>query len=111
MSVLSLDEEWIIQQIPRLYEERPDLLHPFLDSLLTDSEDLRWALVVQAYQEQRLNLGKAAELLGLHELELREQFIELGIPLRLGPADLDEALAEVRAAQAWYETAAGRQQP
>lgn len=45
--------------------------------------------------KRRRNLGKAAELLGLHELELWERFLELGIPLRVGSADLAEARAEI----------------
>jgi len=51
-------------------------------------------LVLDAYLGRQINLGKAAELLGLHELELRERFLELSIPLRLGPADLAEARSE-----------------
>jgi hypothetical protein len=33
----------------------------------------------------------------MHELELRERFIKLGIPLRIGPADVAEAQAEADA--------------
>jgi hypothetical protein len=39
--------------------------------------------------------------LNLPEIELRQRFIELGIPLRVGPADLAEARAEVEAVCAW----------
>ena len=65
-------------------------------------DDIRWALVVQAYRRQRINLGKAAELLGLHELELRKKFVELGVPLRVGAADLAEAQAEVETIRTWH---------
>ena len=70
--------------------------------MLSESKELSWYLVIRAYQERRVNLGKAAELLGLHELELRERFLESGIPLRLGPADPAEARAEVEAVRTWY---------
>jgi hypothetical protein len=50
-------------------------------------------------------LGKATEFLGLHELELRERFLELGIPLCLGAADVAEARAEVEAVRSWYARA------
>jgi hypothetical protein len=56
---------------------------------------------VGAYQAQEINLGKAAELLRLHELELRDRFIALGIPIRIGPDDLAEAQAEVTALRTW----------
>ena len=97
----SFPHEWLVDELPRLYRERPDLINPLLQRLLTENEELRWSLVIRSYQEQRINLGKAAELLGLHELELRQRFLELGIPLRLGPADLAEARAEVEAVRAW----------
>jgi predicted HTH domain antitoxin len=109
MKTLSLPDEWLVEELPRLYRERPDLVHPLLHRLLSESEELHWSLVVRAYQERRINLGKAAELLGLHELELRDRFLELGIPLRLGPADLAEARAEVEAVRAWYGRPPGEQ--
>jgi predicted HTH domain antitoxin len=99
----SLPTEWLIEELPHLYRKRPDLLHPLLNKLLKENTELRWILVVWAYQEQRINLGKAAELLGVHELELRDQFISLGIPLRLGSATISEARAEVEAVRAWYD--------
>jgi predicted HTH domain antitoxin len=102
VETLSFPDVWLVDELPRLYRERPDLVHPLLHRLLTESEELRWSLVVRAYQERHINLGKAAELLGLHELELRDRFLELGIPLRLGPADVAEAQAEVEAVRAWY---------
>jgi predicted HTH domain antitoxin len=99
---LTFPNEWLIENLSELYQERPDLISPLLQSLLTESEELRWTLVVKAYRAQAINLGKAAEILGLHELELKERFLELGIPLRLGPADLAEAKAEVEAVRTWY---------
>ncbi len=98
----SFPTEWFIEGLPHLYNQRPDLLLPLLNTILEESHELCWALVVWAYQEQRINLGKAAELLGVHELALRDQFIALGIPLRLGSATHDEARAEVAAMRSWY---------
>ena len=103
VETLTFPDDWLIEELPWLYRERPDLAHSLLRSLLDENEELRWSLVVRAYQERRINLGKAAEFLGLHELELRERFLELGIPLRLGAADLVEARAEVEAMRAWYD--------
>ena len=40
-------------------------------------------------------------------LKLPDRFIELGIPLRIGPADLAEARAEVEAVRAWFADEAG----
>ena len=53
---------------------------------------------LQAYLADDISLGKAAELLGLSRFELQDRFVRLGVPLRLGPATLEEARAEVEAA-------------
>lgn len=104
MATSALPNEWLVEALPKLYREQPDLVQPLLQNMLSESEELRWNVVLQAYLDERISLGKAAELLGLHELELREQFLRLGIPLRLGPATIDEARAEVEAARAWRNT-------
>jgi len=38
----------------------------------------------------------------MHELELRNRFVALGIPLRIGPADKFEAHAEIQALNSWF---------
>jgi predicted HTH domain antitoxin len=91
-----------LRQLERLYGSEPERVEAAIRSLLEDDEQLRWMLVVSAYQEGEINLGKAAELLGCLEIELRGRFRELGIPLRVGPADLAEAHAEVEGLRAWF---------
>ncbi|MFN8488635.1 MAG: UPF0175 family protein [Caldilineaceae bacterium] len=88
---------WALNQVIALFERRPDLVTAALNRVLAEDADLRWSLVVDLYLDQQINLSKAAELLDMHPLTLRERFLELGIPLRLGPADLAEAKAEVEA--------------
>jgi len=51
--------------------------------------------VIHDYLEERISLGKAAELLGLSRFELQERFHRLGAPLRLGPATIEEAREEI----------------
>lgn len=94
-------QPWAIEQLVRLGKRQPQLVRSALDRLLQEDATLRWALVVSAYQDGDINLGKAAELLGMHELALRDRFLQLGIPLRIGPADVAEARAEVAAIRAW----------
>lgn len=53
---------------------------------------------LQAYLADEISLGKTAELLGLSRFELQDRFFRLGVPLRLGPATLEEARAEIAAA-------------
>ena len=98
----SVLQGWEIDQLFKLRERQPDLLESVVQRLVQENEDIRWSVVVGAYQDRQINLGKAAELLGLAEIELRQRFIELGVPLRVGPADLAEARAEVEAVRAWF---------
>jgi predicted HTH domain antitoxin len=102
--------EWEVDQLLKLRERQPGLIEPALQRLVQENQDIRWSVVVGAYQDKQINLGKAAEWLGLTELELRDRFIELGIPLRIGPADLAEARAEVAAVRAWFSDTAGEDQ-
>lgn len=90
-----------MEQFIRLSQQQPDLVNAALQRLLSEDEELRWALVVGAYLDGQISLGKAAELLDLHALSLRDRFQELGIPLRLGAAGEAEARAEVEAARRW----------
>lgn len=92
---------WTFSQLVKLQRKRPDLVAEALEQLMRSNPELNWSLVLNAYLDEEINLGKAAELLEIHELELRERFIELGIPLRLGPADLLEAQAEIEAVKNW----------
>jgi len=98
---------WEIDQLVKLREEQPGLIEDAVHRLMHEDEAIRWSIVVGAYQDEQINLGKAAELLGLTELELRRRFIELGVPLRIGPADAAEARAEVEAVRAWFADSEG----
>ena len=62
-------------------------------------EDAELDRVITAYLDETINLGKAAEQLGLSRFELMDRFERLGVPLRIGPASVDEAREEVRAAR------------
>jgi predicted HTH domain antitoxin len=53
---------------------------------------------LRAYLADEISLGKTADLLGLSRFELQDCFVRLGVPLRLGPATLEEAQAEIGAA-------------
>lgn len=53
---------------------------------------------LRSYLADEISLGKTADLLGLSRFELQDRFFRLGVPLRLGPATLEEAQAEIAAA-------------
>ncbi|KAF5429782.1 putative antitoxin, contains HTH domain [Candidatus Methanophagaceae archaeon] len=99
---VSTATDWEINQLFKLQERQPNLIEQAVHRLLQENEEIRWSVVVGAYRDGQINLGKAAEFLGLPEIELRDRFIDLGIPLRIGSADLAEARAEAEAVRAWF---------
>ncbi len=103
MSQATLPFPGAFRQLTKLHNQRPELVNIAIARLIRDDQELGWSLVVSAYRDGQINLGKAAELLNMHELELRERFVQLGIPLRIGPADLAEAQAEVAALDNWFD--------
>jgi prevent-host-death family protein len=63
------------------------------------SGDLLEAQVLRDYLDERINLGKAAELLQLSRFELEASFQRLGIPLRRGARSIEDAEAEIAVAR------------
>ena len=86
----------------KLREQQPDVIDQAIHHVVEHHEDSRWSVIVGAYQDGRINLGNAAELLEVSEIEWRHRVITLGIPLRIGAKDLMEARAEVEAVRAWF---------
>jgi len=105
VSSIAKTEDWPLEQLLKLQRSQPTLVQQALERLLEDNESLRWSMVVGAYLDEAISLARAASLLGLHPLELRERFVERGVPLRLGPVDKADAQAEVEAIRAWKRSA------
>ena len=51
-----------------------------------------WDLMITAYLDGHISLGRADELLHLNRFDLTLRFNRLGLPLRVDPASADEAL-------------------
>ncbi len=100
-------QPWTYDQLIKVRQYRPELVDPMIEEIMSRQTELHRLVVIGAYLDEKINLGKAAELLGLHRLELQEQFKEQGIPLRLGPGAPEEAHGELAAITKW-NSAAGR---
>ena len=105
MSSNAMTERWPLEQLIKLQRSQPSLVQRALQRLLDEDEELRWSVVINAYMDEEISVARAASLLELHPLELRERFIEKGIPLRLGPVDEADARAEADALRAWKRKA------
>jgi predicted HTH domain antitoxin len=101
MEAALMADGWRLRQLVKLEQFQPALVHSALEKLFAQDEALRWSLVVSAYLDEEISLSRAAGLLNLHPLELREQFIAKGVPLLLGPEDEADAQAEIDAMRAW----------
>jgi predicted HTH domain antitoxin len=55
--------------------------------------------VIRDYLAEKINLGKAAELLQLSRFELEGSFQRLGVPLRRGFRSIEDAQADIAAAR------------
>ena len=64
-----------------------------------EPEDLPEIRVIRDYLDEKINLGKAAELLGITRFELEDSFRRLRVPLRLGVSSAEDAQAEMAAAR------------
>lgn len=94
-------QAWTLEQLLKLRRYHPEMVDQALEKMLERQADLRWSVIIGAYLDEEINLSKAAELLGIHRLELQERFIAQGIPLRIGPDTVEEAKAEMTAIEAW----------
>lgn len=54
--------------------------------------------VLRDYLDERISLGKAAQLLKVSRFELEASFQRLGIPVRRGPLSIEDAQAEIATA-------------
>ena len=99
-------QAWTYNQLLKIRQYRPELVDHIIEELLTRQNELRWLVVIGAYMDEEINLGKAAELLGMHRLELEEKFRTQGIPLRTGADTAEEVRAEVAAIEQWNAAAA-----
>jgi predicted HTH domain antitoxin len=80
-----------------LYTSHDAVVEDALRHLLRARPDLRINLAIFRYQQEQISLAQAASLAGVSWSQMREVMVERGVPLRLGPASLDEARAEVEA--------------
>jgi len=101
-------QAWMYDQLIKVRQYRPELVDQVIEELLNRQAELRWLVVIGAYVDEEINLGKAAELLGMHRLELQEQLREQGLPLRLGLDTEEDARAEMAAIHQWNMAAEQR---
>ena len=105
VAMIDMIDYGIMRAALRYFIERPAVeRNPGLaESALDESSDIqeRFDLVLSHYLAGVISLGRAAELLNLPMIGLRNRFSRLHVPLYPGPIDMDDVHAEVQAALAW----------
>lgn len=91
--------EWEMEELQKLSKVQPDVVESALKELWEKKPALYKSVVISAYLDQKINLGKAAELLQVDRLELQNELRSKGIPIRT-PSE-EDVVAEVEAVKQW----------
>jgi predicted HTH domain antitoxin len=83
-----------------LYESEEAVVGDALAQLLEAKPELRIPLAVYVYaHDERWSVGGAADLAGVTRWEMMEILEQRGVEPRIGPATIEEAEEEIRAAR------------
>jgi predicted HTH domain antitoxin len=91
--------EWEVEELYKLNQIQPDILEVVLKELWQRNPALYKSVIINAYLDEKINLGKAAELIGVHRLELQNELRAKGVPIR--GISKEDAIAEVEAIREW----------
>ncbi|ASJ02117.1 hypothetical protein A3L09_01950 [Thermococcus profundus] len=86
-----MEEVWILKE----FEKVAQLMPRRALSLIKQDKELFMEIIISAYLDGLISLGKAAEVLGVTREEVVEEFKRRGIPIRT--PDRDDIASEVEA--------------
>jgi predicted HTH domain antitoxin len=88
----------------RLYENEEQVVQDAFRHFLLDRPDLRIRVAVHRYRtDEELSLARAAAIAGVSLERMKEILDHHGVPLRLGPASIEEAQAEGTTLEEWLD--------
>ena len=84
--------QWEIEQLvkARLFPDEQAVLRSALRALFEARPELKRKMVVAAYGAGDISLGKAAEIMGVCQEEMKEIIVESGGEIHLGPRSVEE---------------------
>jgi predicted HTH domain antitoxin len=90
--------DWEIRQLvkARLFPDERAVLRSAMRALFRSQPEIRQQMVVGAYTTGEISLGKAAEMLGVSQEEMKDILIESGTEIHLGPQTVEELLQDAR---------------
>jgi len=93
--------EWEVEELHKLSKIQPDVVSGALKELWKRNPDIYKSVVINAYLDEKINLGKAAELLEVDRMELQKELRTRGIPIRF--LSKEDVIAETEAVKEWSE--------
>jgi len=89
--------EWEIDQLvkARLFPDEQSVLRSAMRSLFEAKPELKRKMVVTAYTNGEISLGKAAQIMGVSQEEMKDIIRETGGQIHLGPLTIDELKQDV----------------
>ena len=93
--------EWEVNQLVNagLFPDEQSVLRSAMRSLFEAKPDLRRKMVAAAYTKGDISIGKAAQIMGVFQEEMKEIILETGGQVHLGPlttAELKQDVANAR---------------
>lgn len=90
---------WQLKQLEKLRELEPEIVDGAIQMFLEREIVLKEKLIIGAYMDGDINFSKTAELFNIHPVKLRERFLSMGIPVKIGVSSNEEVLAEAVSAR------------
>jgi len=89
---------WEIQQLVKagVYPDERAALRGALRALFQARPDVKTKMIISAYEAGDISLGKAAQLLGISQEEMKDILREAGVTIHLGPQTVEELLEDAR---------------
>lgn len=91
--------EWEVEELHKLSKIQPDIVNVALKEMWQKNPDLYKSIVINAYLDEKINLSKAAELLGVDRMELQTELRAKGVPIRF--LSKEDVIAETEAIKEW----------
>jgi len=91
--------DWEVEELHKLSKIQPDIVDGALKELWQRNPDLYKSVVINAYLDEKINIGKAAELIGIDRLGLQKELRAKGIPIR--HLSREDVIAEAEALKEW----------
>ena len=74
-----------------IYESEDNIIFEALNLLLKEHPEYRMKLALYRYQNEKISIGKAAEIANVCWEKMRDELNKNNIPLRLAPKTIEEA--------------------